>query len=189
MAVVADRLRQAAQARKEKVPVLAPTEIERFSTVFVPFKEVREIKPNGEPGRLIKAVAYLDCHAQVKGMGSGIHRQIDIEVGEGWGVFGEIEQGVSIALREFLEFVKSEWLATQDRKVAEALEAAGGLRPLPSDRGKDPRKVEWMKSLNARKVKERQEREEAEKLTGAGGGAEGAAQAQTEPAQEVTDNG
>lgn len=186
MAVAADRLRQAAQARKEKVPVLAPVEIEKFSMVLVPFKEVRDVKADGQPGRLIKVVGYLDCYAEVRGMAGPIRRQIDIETGDGWGVLGEIEQGISPAGREFLEFVKNEWLAHQGEKAAQAREAAGGVRPLPSDAPKDMNKSERMRALNAaRLAKNRLAKDEAEKDAAQEAEAEGRASA----AGEEVDHG
>ncbi len=144
MAERAEQLRRIAVHRENKVPIKNPEAVKSLVMILHPYKEICDDK-----GRVVKVVGYMECHARLNGMRETIDRDIDVEVGEHFGVKGEIDQGISPAGREFLDYVIAEYMRFLQEKSESSPTPTPGVRPLPSDRPKDEARAERMRAMNA----------------------------------------
>lgn len=151
MAKRAEQLDAMAEDRQNKAQILVLRALRSFDVSIGDIRRVREVKPDGKEGRVIKQVTLLRCSCRVVGRKDPIERVIEMELPSDadYGFQAELEQCVAPALRQFIEHVKT----TRLKEQAEAKEPLPGQpRPLPSDRtdaDKSEARSQHMKALNA----------------------------------------
>lgn len=120
MAKRRDELIALAAANAAGAKMLILTQIKDFAVHVGPLKEFRD-----PLGRVVKTTSTIECRCAVAKVPAPIEVQIPVEVGPAFGVFGELDEIINVALSRFRQII--------DDKVHEALKAADA--PLhPEDR-------------------------------------------------------
>jgi len=150
MTVRSEQKEALARHRAEKLPIRAPLCVKELTMTLRAFREVRAEKPDGTPGKIVKVVGYLDCHARIAGRLEPITARIDVEVPSPGGLIAEINEGISAAGRAFLdEVIKAHLALCKEKSTPPPRE--DGMRVLPSQRPLDLAKSERMRGVNAKK--------------------------------------
>jgi hypothetical protein len=161
MAKRSDRIKATAVNLQAGAADRTPHAVKELTVTLRPYKEVREKRGGGKEGRVLKMVGYLECHARVSGMAKPVDREIDVEVNEGAGPYGEIDQSVLPAVHVFLDIVKNQWTANEKEK--KKVLGPDGLRPFADADGNSTMKRADVAARNAAGAAQRRaEKEKAQ---------------------------
>lgn len=159
MAKRAEQLNAMAALRGEKVPICTAEKLRSFSARLIPYKELRETKPGGKPGKVYKAVAMLECTAHFAGMTDPVTVTTDIEFGKNWGGLGELQQGIGPAMAECGRKLGYEYQKFLDSKLPAT--DPNALPPLLGDRKAKPSQEDRHKNYKAAAIRGAKEAREA----------------------------
>lgn len=142
MAKLRDELLKKAENRESGARDMTLRAVKSFSVRIGPMREVKNPQ-----GAVYKMVQTLLCEATVAGVPDPIEYVSEMEAADNYGVFGEIDQSLSPALREFLDAIKTA-VTKKIKASAKPLDPEAPL-PLPSEQAKDQLKSLSMKQKNA----------------------------------------
>ncbi len=156
MTVRSERQEALARYREAKVKILIPIAVKEFAVHLVTFKEVREPKPDGQEGRVVKVIGALKGDIRMEGMMQPVHIETDVEVNANFGLLSEINDGLAPALRQFLDIAIQRYMESKKEKLPPAVKTVvPEFRPLANPDGtapKTPKTIaasERMKAINA----------------------------------------
>lgn len=119
MAKRADMMRQIAERRKAKVPILTLRKIKGMALTIEPVKDVRNKKADGKPGKVLKVVSTLRISARIDGAPGLIHSETEIECPERWTAVDELEQGLRPAILGAIGAIAKQYAEIQAKKRRE----------------------------------------------------------------------
>lgn len=153
-----------ARMRQEKVPIRSPRGIKDFAVRLTVFKEVRNTKADGTPGKVVKVVGSLVGDLRLERMVEPVHVEVDVEFDPKSGVVGEMKLCLEPALIRLLDKAGELWRTAQAEKPPAKVAATEAKAPEKAwdepptftfngktvdAQGRNPRRVEWAKWMAA----------------------------------------